>query len=344
MVRDPAGRLNPPGEPPRSPSRRVPQWALDEAAGRPPQHAVAWRVAPAHSHARLAPVPVRRSWLSRLVLTINAAVVVVVAVTGALWVSGTGQLSLTPATTPVGIAAETPESSNSPSPVAPTSNAPERDREPADELLPTPRSKASAHSSYRFARLQKDGKSAVAYAPCRRIHYVIRQAGSPRGGREAIAHAVRRISSTTGLQFVYDGPTDEPPAEQRAFRQPERYGDGWAPVLIAWVTPEENPALAGDVAGQAGSAALTSHGRPTVYVTGTVQLDAPQLKEIMTRPDGARSARAIIMHELGHLVGLDHVDDKAQLMYPQGQPGVTDFGAGDLAGLTVLGRGACVRA
>ena len=45
---------------------------------------------------------------------------------------------------------------------------------------------------------------------------------------------------------------------------------------------------------------------------------------------------------LRHLVGLDHVTAASQLMYPQSQPDVTDFGAGDLTGLAAVGRGACL--
>ena len=44
-----------------------------------------------------------------------------------------------------------------------------------------------------------------------------------------------------------------------------------------------------------------------------------------------------ILHELGHIMGLDHVSSKAELMEPSGGY-VTDFGPGDLAGLELLGR------
>ena len=56
---------------------------------------------------------------------------------------------------------------------------------------------------------------------------------------------------------------------------------------------------------------------------------------------GWEVARAIILHELGHLIGLDHVDDNDQLMYPRAGD-VLDFADGDLTGLSVLGAGACV--
>jgi hypothetical protein len=50
--------------------------------------------------------------------------------------------------------------------------------------------------------------------------------------------------------------------------------------------------------------------------------------------------RAIVMHELGHVVGLAHVDDRGELMYAD-SVGQKTFGPGDLTGLGALGRGRC---
>jgi predicted Zn-dependent protease len=66
------------------------------------------------------------------------------------------------------------------------------------------------------------------------------------------------------------------------------------------------------------------------------------MPEILSFRDGAATARAIILHEIGHLVGLAHVDDGQQLMYPEARREVPDFAAGDLTGLAVLGSGPCV--
>ena len=63
--------------------------------------------------------------------------------------------------------------------------------------------------------------------------------------------------------------------------------------------------------------------------------------EVLQWPEGSRYARAVVMHELAHVVGLDHVDDPTQLMNPEGTD-VTEFAAGDLAGLARLGGGQCV--
>ena len=193
-----------------------------------------------------------------------------------------------------------------------------------------------------FTSFQANGVTPVAYDPCRAVHYVIRPDGSPEGGEELIHAAVARLSETTGLQFVHDGATDEPLRGEREPFQPERYGDRWAPVLFGWETEEENPALAGVVVGQGGSVAASLGDGPRVYVTGTVSLDAGQFPDILGKPDGAATALGIVLHEMAHLVGLAHVDDDDQLMYSSTRAGVTDFAAGDLTGLSRLGRGVCV--
>ena len=208
--------------------------------------------------------------------------------------------------------------------------------------LGAPAPVASVSDSYEFLAHQADGTTAVSYDPCRPIHYVIRALGEPVGGAQIITDAVLRVSRATGLRFVYDGATSEAPSRLRSPYQPERYGDRWAPVLISWVTHSENPDFATDVLGQGGSFPVRLPYEPSVYVTGQVHLDPRQLASILRWPNGNQVVRAIVLHELGHLVGLDHVTDASQLMYPRSQPDVTEFGAGDLTGLAALGRGTCV--
>ena len=108
-------------------------------------------------------------------------------------------------------------------------------------------------------------------------------------------------------------------------------------MLVAWADEEEVPALSGDVAGLAGSVVVESLGRAR-YVTGTVTLDAEAFQRITGELGGDAAAQAIIDHEFGHLVGLDHVDDAGELMYAD-NIGRRDWGPGDLAGLSRLGRG-----
>jgi len=51
--------------------------------------------------------------------------------------------------------------------------------------------------------------------------------------------------------------------------------------------------------------------------------------------------RAVIQHELAHLVGLAHIDRPAELMFPETSQ-QRDFGPGDLTGLATMGAGTCV--
>ena len=46
-----------------------------------------------------------------------------------------------------------------------------------------------------------------------------------------------------------------------------------------------------------------------------MRLDGPDLKSIM-KDEGYDEAKSVVLHELGHLVGLDHVDDQDELMNP----------------------------
>lgn len=217
---------------------------------------------------------------------------------------------------------------------------------PAQGVSSTPLSApppiANPSSAHAFVAMQPDGTSPVTYDPCREVHVVVRPDGQPAGATALLEDSLTSISTATGLTIVNVGATTEAPAPDRPLVDLERYGDRWAPVLIAWVTAEESPDLAADVLGQAGSVAVSTPEGTSVFVTGQVELDAAQFTDLLARPDGANLARAAITHELGHLVGRGHVADSTQLMYPQIQPTVTDVADGDLTGLAELGRGACV--
>ena len=96
-------------------------------------------------------------------------------------------------------------------------------------------------------------------------------------------------------------------------------------MLVGWATAGEYPLLAGDVVGLGGSTA-DRHGR---LVSGQVAVDV-----------AGPAPGPVLLHELGHLVGLGHVADRGQLMAAVAT-GRTGYGAGDLAGLAAAGAGPC---
>ncbi|WP_049822021.1 matrixin family metalloprotease [Arthrobacter sp. H41] len=180
----------------------------------------------------------------------------------------------------------------------------------------------------------------IAYDPCRPVHYVVRPEGAPAGSEGLIEAAVAEISAATGLQFVYDGTTTEGPSSNRDTYQPDRYGERWAPVLFTWTNEDETPGLEGTMIALGSSEYAQRPGTPAVYVAGQVKLDVEQVSEWLEDPEGRFEVKGLIMHELGHVVGLDHIDDRDQLMHATAP--VYEMQDGDRAGFALLGTGPCV--
>ena len=208
--------------------------------------------------------------------------------------------------------------------------------------LGTPGAGPSSSTDYVFMRtIPELGGRPVSWDPCRPIHLVVNNAEAPPGADALIREAAGSVSSATGLQFVIEGETTETPTARRGTVDRPRYGNRWSPVLVAWSDPSVVPELHGRVAGVAGPAGAPYRtASQQHWVSGTVNLDGPTFREVLQRPDGWAAARAIVMHELGHLVGLSHVPATNQLMYEE-NTGQAAFGAGDREGLRRLGLGSC---
>jgi hypothetical protein len=185
------------------------------------------------------------------------------------------------------------------------------------------------HGEYSFL-LTAPGGEPVGWSHCQAIHYVVNPVGAPDGWQATVRDAADNIGELSGFVFQYDGPTKD-----RNFD--DRLSEGTAhdppPVLIAWATAEEVPDLAGETAGIGGSTPVTDGSRAH-FVTGMVVLDqdAYATMEAAGRED---AERLILEHELGHVLGLDHVNDPAELMNAD-YVGQTALGPGDVDGLERL--------
>jgi hypothetical protein len=184
------------------------------------------------------------------------------------------------------------------------------------------------------------GGDPVRWNPCRPIHYVLGRDGLTEGGIEDVHGAIDRITEVTGVEFTYDGLTDEQPSRGRRSYQPDRYGNAWAPVLIAWVDPARSDIPFEEEGHEAAAVAAPQmpddHGGD-VYVSGWVAVNEQDPNPSGFGLPGMQGP--VVLHELAHVLGLGHAESNGNLMEPSGG-GVTSFGPGDLAGLRQLGSDA----
>jgi len=199
-------------------------------------------------------------------------------------------------------------------------------------------------SAYAFLDRRADG-SPFRWEPCLPIHYEVNIEHAPPGAMDDVGEAIARLSEGSGLRFVLDGQTSRTPSEQRNGSFHELTTFAYRPVLISWLPSDEFELYADpDQVIGVGVAVPGSGDEYWVYKSGLVVInaDAPI-------PPGFASGYSlgpVMMHELGHVVGLGHVGDVDEIMWSPDLPGsnpfqvsgVTDWGDGDLEGLQRLGR------
>ena len=204
----------------------------------------------------------------------------------------------------------------------------------------------TAGASYTFTWVNRDG-SPVRWNPCAPIEWVSSSGRAPAHALDDFRAALDRVEELTGLRFEYRGEVDEAPSGNRAASQP-RYGDGWAPMLVAWapvVGTELGTRLGtgADTVGVATPVAISRPSSPGVIVTAQIVFESGRTLPSGFTSSGARGA--VMLHELAHAVGLAHVDDPSQLMFDGDHAGfgAGELGHGDMAGLEHLGAsGGCL--
>lgn len=206
---------------------------------------------------------------------------------------------------------------------------------PLGEPAPAP----VGEGGYAFLATAADGEP-VGFDRCRPVPVVLGGDAEPDGGRQLVHDGLAALAQATGLRFVMEGRTTERLDGERASYQPERYGHRWAPVLVEWSAPRPGNGLEPGVLGRAGPATWAPPGGPPRYVTGTAVFHGPAIDRLL-RTGREEYARAVVLHELGHLVGLAHVADPYQVMHGVNAAPLADYRAGDLRGLERLGRLPC---
>jgi hypothetical protein len=162
--------------------------------------------------------------------------------------------------------------------------------------------------------------------PCKPISWVFNPAGGYTGSLRTITRAIQYVSEATGITFRYLGRTNKV-----AFRDTPR--SAGAKLLISWATPQQVPRLAGSVVGSAGS----DSGWDGYYKHGQVVLDRTQNLRPGFHTSGGYDWGQVMLHELGHIMGLRHVASTGAIMYGETSHSVHRYTAGDLGGLRAVG-------
>lgn len=186
-----------------------------------------------------------------------------------------------------------------------------------------------------------DDGAPVRWDPCSPLELVVATDGAyPEFSRD-LREAAADVAAASGLEIEVVGETSERPGARRRVFQPDRYGEGWAPVLVAFASPGENGLPLTDVdRGLASPVAVGSDG-DRVYVTGQLVLNVEREDLRAGSRDRAFSWGSTLRHELGHLVGLAHAGDEEELMHTFPGEGEVAWGEGDRRGLEAMGAGPC---
>ena len=220
----------------------------------------------------------------------------------------------------------------------------------AASLAGAPQTADGAVATYKltYASLPNGTKQVVRWNGCQKtITYKVNLAAVPSAQRSAVLSdtkaAVAKVALNTKFVFTYKGTTSEVPKVGSMAKQS-------AELVIAFTSPSKtNYSLAGSTLGQGGLyygwVSRTVNGRTSYTVAaqrGFVVIDTPQMLNQAKGGTGTGLRRTnLLAHELGHAVGLQHVSDTRQQMYPSIRTASpTLFYTGDRAGLAKVGKAA----
>lgn len=159
-----------------------------------------------------------------------------------------------------------------------------------------------------------------------RIGYRVNERRMPTTGLADLHEAMRRVTQVSGIRFRYQGTISAVP--HRGYG-----GPGLNKIVVAWAPPKNSGGLLYPGVGGVGGTAQSGNRLLTGYVLMNTQYTATADPGF---GDGSPLG-LVLMHELGHVVGLDHSPDRRQIMYGSSYLPASVWGAADLRGLRKLG-------
>lgn len=215
----------------------------------------------------------------------------------------------------------------------------------AEDVRPGP-TLTGGHAGYRIStEVMPDGSVVILrWNPCQTITYKVNVAALPAQLRPVVLAEVRtafeRLATASGLRFGDRGTTMEVPRSTSLDQQS-------AEIIVAVTDPSETDfPIGGGTLGFAGRSwywwrhdAGTGASYGAGITRGFVVLDAGDVPGVPAGFGHGLSRGNLILHELGHAVGLGHAGIRTSLMYPElSSTSPSGYSDADRSGLALVGR------
>ena len=164
------------------------------------------------------------------------------------------------------------------------------------------------------------------------IRFRVRSKAGPSSAFEMIQSALKAVANVTGYSFEFAGTFEHVP---KFYEDQETIDIGWA-TRSEFLTAYPNDSLE-KVVGRGGPQyRVGENGAPEIY-SGMVIMNAAMNMPAIVGP--GLTQYMVLLHELGHVMNLDHVQSRAEVMYPIiGLDKQFSWGPGDQQGLYYLAR------
>ncbi|HZT64902.1 MAG TPA: matrixin family metalloprotease [Acidimicrobiales bacterium] len=186
------------------------------------------------------------------------------------------------------------------------------------------------------------GGSLARWNPCQPIRYAVNTSDLPSFGLADLQAALAQVTAATGIRFEYVGTTDFVPSGSPV----DSYPAG-VDAVVGWVSAAQFPLFASPTeAGYGGAQWVPSTSGGGVITHGYALVSGAAITRgaVGAGFSSGVGEGHLLLHEVGHMMGLGHAANPADVMYPTNTlSSATSYGPGDLAGLRQLSSGGCLQ-